>query len=323
MTATRPEIVFHINPHEAASWRGRERLAIFTRIAEVCESHGLPFSAIPRAPGETRRQNGLADGKLHIVENGRIEGEGWLNTGLAYLLGFWHLDPHGIQAESRARTAVFTPRDVAFEPAQDFFKILRRRFAKSRLSRFNQPRKRDDTLPEGAIAVFLQGLAPLRAGHCDLPMHEMIHAVSRNAGGRAVVVKPHPRAMPECAAAMARAAAEGAVFTVSEANVHDLLASCAVTVSANSAVAMEGFLHRKPAILFGQSDFESLAVRVRRPSDFAEALEIALATDWRFSKMIYWYYSTFALELAAPDFEDRMFRAFAEVGFSRDRLGLE
>lgn len=322
MASSRPEIRFHINPHEADSWRGRERLAIFTRAAETCAAHGLPFRALPRPAGEMSRQQAAADGHLHLVENGRMEGEGWLNTGLAYLLGFWHLDPHGIQAESSARDAVFIPREVPLEPAQAFFRTLRRRFAKARLSRFNQPKALAGDLPEGCIALFLQGRAPYQAGHCALPMDQMITAVCAGAGGRPVVVKAHPKAVEDGAAAMARAAATGARFAVTEANVHDLLAAAAVTVSVNSAAAMEGFLHRKPALLFGQSDFASLSVRATGREDFAQALETALSGDWRFAKMLYWYYSRFTLDLTAADFDDRLFATFARVGFSRDRLGL-
>jgi hypothetical protein len=315
-----PKVIFHINPHEAAAWRGRERLAIFTRLAEALEANSIPFTAIARLGFETRRAPPPIDGALHIVENGRMEGEGWLNTGLAYLLGFWHLDPHGIQAESQARLAVFEADSVNRADAVAFAKTLRARFAKQRLSRFNQTRIPAQTLPNGCVALFLQGRAPYQAGHCDLPMDQMIRTVCAGAGGRPVVVKPHPRAAEDGEKAIALAQGAGAEFIVTGANVHDLLAASAVCVSVNSAVAIEGFLHRKPAILFGQSDFASLATRAHDASDFPAALDGALKGEWHYSKMLYWYFNRHALELAAPDFETRMFAAFAKVGFSRDRL---
>ena len=48
-----------------------------------------------------RPHRAVPDGKLHIVEDGAAEGEGWLNAALAYLLGFWHLDPQGILAKKQ------------------------------------------------------------------------------------------------------------------------------------------------------------------------------------------------------------------------------
>lgn len=322
MTGTPPQIVLHINLQDLTGWRGRERLGFFDRVATICEQNHLPYQTLPRHADLTRRSLAQPDGHLHLVEDGRMMGEGWLNAALAYLLGFWHLDPHGVLAESGARTETYTPRAVPLEAAQDFFITLRQRFVRTRQSRYGQPRQRDDSLPEGAIALFLQGRKPTADGDCDLTMEEMILAVCQGASGRPVVVKPHPLAETDCARAILRAADRGAVFEVFNGNIHDLLARCAVTVSANSAAAMEGFLHRKPAILFGRSDFESLVTRVHQPGGFADALHRALSTDWRFAKMLYWYFTRHSLDIAAPDFEDRLWGKFAQVGFARSRFGL-
>ncbi|MDM7933714.1 hypothetical protein [Tabrizicola sp.] len=318
----RPEVHFHINPREAGSWRGRERLAIYTRLAELCEAHGLVHRAFARPADEMKPQEGVADGNLHIVENGRMRGEGWLNTALAYIKGFWHLDPRGIQAESCAREAVFAREDMDKAAALAFMRQMRRRFVAPRLSRFNQPRTLATGLPDGAVALFLQGRSAYHAGRCRLPMGQMILAVAQGAGGRPVIVKPHPQALELGAEAMAAALAAGARFEVTDANVHDVLAAASVTVSVNSAVAMEGFLHRKPAILFGESDFPSLVTRAQGADDFPQALEAALSARWPYARMLHWYFSHHTLELAAPGFEAQVFAAFDRVGFPRDRLGV-
>lgn len=320
--ALRPEVHFHINPRQARLWRGRERLAIFTRLALMCEAHRLTFRAIARPGHEMTARAAEADGNLHIVENGQMRGEGWLNTALAYLQGFWHLDPEGIQAESSAGRAVFDPAMLEREAAQHFLRRLRRRFVAPRLSRFHQPRDLATALPEGAVALFLQGRSAYHNGRCALPMERMILAVAAGSAGLPVLVKPHPQALEEGRAAVAAAVAQGARLQLTEANVHDVLAAASVTVSVNSAVAMEGFLHRKPAILFGRSDFPSLVVRARDEADFPQALAAALGRSWPFARMLHWYYSRHALELAAPDFETRAFAAFERVGFPKDRLGL-
>lgn len=322
MTGARPEIVLHINLQDLTGWRERERLGFFDRVAAICEANDLPYRVIPRHAELTKRRHAAPDGHLHLVEDGQMVGEGWLNAALAYLLGFWHLDPHGVLAESAARTETYAPREVPPEAAQEFLKALRQRFVRTRHSRYGQPRRRDDTLPEGSVAVFLQGSKPCKDGQCDVPAEEIIRAACRGAGGRPVVVKPHPLSVSDCAHAIARAADAGAVFEVFDGNIHDLLASCAVTVSANSAAAMEGFLHRKPAILFGQSDFESLVTRVHHPDGFAAALQSALSADFRYAKMLYWYFTRHTLDITASDFEDRLWTTFAKVGFARERFGL-
>lgn len=319
----RPEIHFHINPREADSWRGRERLAIYNRLAELCEAHGLAFHAQARPRSEMEPREGAADGNLHIVENGRMQGEGWLNTALAYIKGFWHLDPRGIQAESSARDASFLASEVDQAAAQAFFRDMRKRFVTPRLSRFRQPRAMATDLPDGAVALFLQGRSAYHAARCHVPMDRMILAVAAGSGGRPVIVKPHPQALELGAEAIDKARAAGAQFQLTDANVHDVLAAASVTVSVNSAVAMEGFLHRKPAILFGESDFPDLVARVREAEDFPQVLEEALSLRWPFVRMLHWYFSRHTLELAAPDFEDRAFAAFEKVGFPKDRLGIK
>lgn len=112
-----PEIVFHINAHQISEWRSKRRLALFDRIARICEIYSMPFSAVVRQNDMTKRIALPSDGRLHIVEDGNVRGDGWLNAGTAYLLNFWHLDPNGILAESSAKTARFSPREVDKELA--------------------------------------------------------------------------------------------------------------------------------------------------------------------------------------------------------------
>ena len=318
----RPEIHFHINPREWRDWRGRERLAVYTRLAEMCDAHGLVYRALARPRDEMQPREGVSDGNLHVVENGRMHGIGWLNAATAYLRGFWHLDPRGVQSESSAFASVFDPGEVDQMAAAEFYHRLRQRDAVPRRSRYRQPREVATDLPKGAVALFLQGPSAYHAGRCDLPMDQMILAVANGSGGRPVLVKPHPQMPEDGVMAIGRALEAGAQIQVTEANVHDVLAASVVTVSVNSAVAFDGFLHDKPAILFGRSDFPSLVTRAYGANDFPGALQTALTTRWPYPQMLHWYFSRHTLDLAAPDFEARAFAAFARVGFPRERLGV-
>ncbi|MGL4319329.1 MAG: hypothetical protein ACRCS3_00550, partial [Paracoccaceae bacterium] len=111
--------------------------------------------------------------------------------------------------------------------------------------------------------------------------------------------------------------------TPTVANVHDMIASAVCTVSFNSAVALEGFLHRKPAILFGQSDFHHICETVREPGKFAEALERVLArAPGGYAQFMFWYLGMQCLHLHWPRFEARVEAIFAAAGFGAERLGL-
>lgn len=107
----------------------------------------------------------------------------------------------------------------------------------------------------------------------------------------------------------------------SAANVHDILARAAVTVSVNSAAALEGFLHGTPAILFGQADFQQFCETVLHPDDFPAALHKALTTKRDYAAALYWYFGQQCLHLDAPDFEARLWATFAAAGFDAARLG--
>lgn len=139
--------------------------------------------------------------------------------------------------------------------------------------------------------MFLQGPQPALRGAAHCSAEAMLRAVLDGAGGRPVVIKPHPLVPETGLAAIEALAREGRAMTVTGANIHDILARAAVTVSINSAVALEGFLHGRPAILFGRSDFHPLAETVTNPDDF-------------------------------PALEAQILAIFARAGFDADALGL-
>jgi hypothetical protein len=119
------------------------------------------------------------------------------------------------------------------------------------------------------------------------------------------------------------ALAEGLPVSPTLGNVHDMIAASVCTVSFNSAVALEGFLHRKPAVLFGQSDFHQIAETVREPGDFAGALQRVLArAPGGYAKFMFWYLAMNCLHLHWPAFERRVEGIFDAAGFGAERLGV-
>ncbi len=236
-----------------------------------------------------RRDGGPAGGPgFHFVHNGTARGERVLNTAIAYLNPFFYADPLGIYFESSLSTARFDASAVPVRPAARFFETLRERHVLPRKSRYAQPEPVED-FPEGAIAVFLQDWSePVeRARHMDAPA--MVEAVIAGAGGRPVIVKPHPRNRGEETLLLLHELRGRAGVTVTQANLHDILARAAVSVSISSSVAMEGMLHRVPALLFGRSDLHHCAETVTEAAGFAPALHRALQRDWPFEAFLFWF----------------------------------
>jgi hypothetical protein len=316
------KVILHIDPRYHDRYRKAGHLAIFPLIEDIMTRAGGQVIIAPRPPLTLPRDLRWGDGDLHIVQGGAAQGVGYLNAGLAYLTGYWHLDAQGVLADSSALGRSFDPANVDAIAAKAFMADLQARFVAARASRYTQSKDRADDLPQGCIAVFLQGPGVATRKQTYLGQKDMLRTVVQGAQGRQVVVKAHPLRREHGAALMADLRGEGLKFTEANPNVHDLLAACAVTVSINSAAAIEGFLHGKPAILFGRSDFAGQVETVRRAQDFPAALHSALNQPRNYAPWLQWYFTQICIDITAPDPATRILTAFAEAGFDAVRLGL-
>lgn len=315
------KVIFHLPEGYLNRYRNAKHLALYPQVEDALLRRGGQVEIASRLaklrPGESRKD----DGNLHIVENGRVQGPGFLNAALAYLPGFWHLDPLGVLADSSLTQRVFDPAQVDRDAAQVFYDMLCRDFAQARKARYQQASATTE-VPKGCIAVFLQGPMPQRRGQAHVGYAEMLRAVVLGSAGRPVLAKAHPLQKEIGQAVIAQIQAEGLPVTESTANVHDLLAAAAVSVSVNSAAAIEGFLHATPAILFGRSDYAQMVETVADVAEFPAAMARALATSRDYPLWFHWYFNQNCLNLNAPDFETRLFQIFAASGYDAARLGL-
>lgn len=319
-------IIFHLPRRHLADYASVGHLRIFARIAQTFGPRGARICVRDRrlAPfeGGTEAAGAYADGNLHIIENGRVRGVGVLNATMAYLPPWWHLDPQGVLAESSIGARDYDRSSVPVRPAMVFFNALRANWVAARRSRHTQASEATE-VAQGAIAVFLQGLLPQERGLAHCTPLQMLRAVAQGAEGRAVLVKPHPLALSHDLALIAEVRAEGLPVMPTQANLHDILAAAAVSVSFNSAVALEGFLHRTPAILFGPSDFHHFAETVARPGRFPQALARALARPKEgYAQFLHWYFARQCLNVGDRRFVEKVQAIFSAAGFPPGRLGI-
>lgn len=310
-------IVLHLPARMVAAMGGLRPPLLYGRIRACLAARGVDVTLVEGFDGAAYRE----DGDLHIVENGRGQRPGVLNAATAYLEGFFHVDPVGIQAASRIGALPYNATAIDDVAARAYLFALQQRFAVPRRSRYKQVSTQSD-LPQGAIAVFLQGPSPQRNGQAHCGFAAMLEAVCAGAGGRPVLVKPHPLKPDLGAEIIAAVQAKGFAPMVVGANVHDILAACVATVSINSATALEGFLHGKPAVLFGRSDFHAFVETAREPGAFGAALARALSHPPDYAKALYWYFGQHCLDMTADSFDARLLAIFAEAGFDAARLGL-
>lgn len=317
------KLVLHIRKQFMQDDFTRKHLNLYPMIERLCADRGIETERRIRPP---RYEAGLCfsdergilePDALHIIDHGSIRAPNVLNAALPYFNDFWHLDPMGIRAFHSAAQAVYDPEEIDFHAAQPFFQTLRRARVNPRLSRYGQPRGRR-SLPQGAVAVFFQGDVPKRTGSTSFTDLEMLDTVLAHVTDRPVVVKPHPMVAdyPLLQSLIKRAEGDPRL-TLTDANVHDILRDCALTVSINSTVALEGFLHRKPAILFGKSDFHHMVGTVHQAADFPDIYARELARDKGFQKYIAWYFQTHCLDMTAPDIEAQVWAKLASMGLGQ------
>ncbi len=103
-----------------------------------------------------------------------------------------------------------------------------------------------------------------------------------------MILKPHPLASSADDAEAVHALAQTDSRLI--ANVHNVPARSAATVSINSTVALDGCLHRVPALLMYHADFHRIAGIVTKPAQFSQVLAQALTKRGGFAQYLAWYF---------------------------------
>lgn len=320
-----PKVILHLRPQHAELELSRNFLALYGHITRMLTVQGIVVQRRTLdhdikdyiRDTEDARFN---DGNLHILDDRHVQMANVLNGAPAYLKGFWHLDPQGVRCFSSIGNKSFRPDMVPYRYARKFYGRLQSDLKEQRRSRYNQTRSLA-ALPEGAVSVFFQGGFPKRVGATGFSDVEMLQDVLQGAGDRPVLVKPHPN-VADVATMMELSdiAAGDHRVHVTDANIHDMFAASCATVSANSAVSIEGFLHRTPAILYAQADFHHFAETITGPGQFAAALERAQQRQGGYAQYMTWYFRRHCLEISAANLDQRIWEIFTAAGFPPERF---
>lgn len=232
---------------------------------------------------------GIDGTSFDLVHNGGLDRTQALNLAPAYLAGFHYVDPKGIYFESAITTQAFHAGWIEAKYAVPFAAQLRARFVTARKSRHPQPQV-PQVFGQGHIAIFLQDWSEPVERARYMTAEAMVRTVVKGAAGRPVVVKPHPRnSARETQKICQWLTRHHPAVQVTDANIHDILGGACATVSISSSVALEGMLHRVPAILFGRSDLHHCAETVTNAADWPQALDRALSRDWPFDAFLLWF----------------------------------
>jgi len=264
-----------------------------------------------------------ADGGFHLIDHGGQPHPRALILGSAYIAPWHYCDPRGIRAISTIGDLAFDPETVPEARAAAFRAELYSNLVIRRRSRYFQPEERME-VPSGCIAVFLQTEAHRGVAEtCYLRLRPMIKALLARDDPRPIVVKPHPRDTDiDTFDWLARKARRDGRLRIIPANIHDILAACAVVVTINSAVGIEAMVHGKPVVLCGHADFHHACVTVRQADEMDAAIAHAQAADWPHARYLSWFYQDHCLDPRRPDLAQAVLARIAATGYDLRHLGV-
>ncbi len=220
----------------------------------------------------------------------------------AYHYPFWQIEP--VQQRWRFRVArrAFDPQSVDATAARNFADQLRKRVLPGPAPR------RGET-----ILVPLQGhIRRCRSFQSMSPL-DMLDAAA--ATGRPVVATLHPRESYDTGdlKALDRLVARHPNLVLG-GDTASILRDCAFVVTQNSAVAFDGYLLGKPAVLFAQIDFHHIGLSAARLGA-AQALAQVETHAPDFDRYLYWFLQDMAINASRPEAGQRILAAMKKGGW--------
>lgn len=305
------QLVFHV-PHDWVDDR-RAMLPFYQKLADGLDQRGIAWRAVAIDRGALPATL-ASDSDFHIVNHGQVRHSRALNAGIAYIYPFWNLDPQGIRAFSSIADMAFRPARIDGEKAQAFFRRLRARLVAARTSRYDQPED-TEALPQAQAAVFFQSEGHRIVGEtCFMDRWTMLDTVLAATTGP-VIVKPHPREMDsDVLERLVRLRAAHPRLHISMGNIHDIIGTSDRIITINSAVGIEAYLHRKPVILCGQSDFHHVATVAHGSDALATALRTP-APARQYARYVYWYFGRMCINAGSDAMPDQVLRRIRATGY--------
>ena len=206
----------------------------------------------------------------------------------AYHYPFWQIEPVQQRWRFHVATSRYDPQRIDAGAAHAFATRLRARLLPG-----------PDPVRGDTVLVPLQGhIRRCRSFQALSPM-DMLDKVA--ATGRPVVATLHPRESYDDGdlRALDRVAARCSNLTIG-GNTAAILRDCAFVATQNSAVAFDGYLLGKPAVLFGQIDFHHIGLKVAELGA-AEALARAETHAPDFDRYLYWFLQEMAVNASRPE----------------------
>lgn len=296
------DLHIHLEPEMLENARSG-RFNFMNVVAEAARSIGWQVRFVPDTPAahdNWHRQTGHALFHMRPAPDGRA-----LTFRRAYHYPFWQIEPVAQRWRFHVAQSRFDPASVPEAAAQEFLARLRARVLPG------PPPRTGET-----VLIPLQGrISEWRSFQALRPL-DMVQAVART--GRPAVVTLHPNEVyhDHELQALHDLSRTHANLTIG-GETAPILRDCAFVVTQNSAVAFDGLILGKPAVLFGQSDFHHIALNV---AQIGAEKALAQASTHRpdFARYIFWFLRRMAVNATAPDARMQVLRAMKRGGWPID-----
>jgi hypothetical protein len=232
--------------------------------------------------------------------------EGALTCRRTYLGAFWHIEA----CAERWRW----PVALAGFDAGGIDPDLARRFAE-RLRQSLHPAGIPQRDPAGMIFVPLQGRLSEHRSFQSMSPLAMLETLLQRFSPRPVLATLHPREsyLEAEVQALDRLTAAYPNFRWQNGGSAVALAGCALVATQNSAMAIQGYLLHKPALLFAEIDFHHIAASV--PREGLAALDRALEQRPDFDAYLWWFLQAQAINAGRPECEAQILAALRRGGW--------
>lgn len=230
---------------------------------------------------------------FHMAEPAAPNG---LTLRRAYHYPFWQIEATAARWAFDVAKADFVPADIDPDMAKSFHRRLCDRVLGTA-----------EITQQGYVFMPLQGLIRQHRSFQTLSPIQMIETTLEQEPHLPLRATLHPKETysPDDLAALADLEQRFSQFAVVQGDALALLRGCTYVVTQNSGLALNGFLLRKPAVLFAQIDFHHIAGSVPRLGVKA-AFTAARADPPDFAAYMYWFFKLHTINAGAPEAEDQI-----------------
>ncbi len=288
------DVTFYLEPGLLESAQKGEHNFIGL-VASVLQEAGLnphytPNTGVARLRAEARPGYAL----FHMDQPNHDRA---LTMRRAYFYPFWQIEASSKRWEWDVALTEFDPAQVDRAEADRFFNFWGRRLYQQKPS---------NAVRQKMIYVPLQGLIRQRRSFQWCSPVEMLELTAQRFPHHQIIATLHPNEDYTSADRMALAKVIGRhpKVEIIERPMELCLRDCDFVVTMNSSAAFNGFLFRKPAVLFGQIDFHHIAGSVMRDGEDAAFDAVNRQPDY--AGYMWWFLQQMSINAGKDNAKERI-----------------